>query len=121
MKILIYSLLAIFLLSIAGCKPKDPSVLKIYVRNYNNILEKEAEVLIVLKSDVLPEYYTSSITNEFGYATFNLDEFFSQFSSKEEKVADFKAYATSKDGKTGDVMTRPRAHITSSNTINLEQ
>jgi hypothetical protein len=104
-----------------GCKPKDPSILKVYVRNYNNILEKEAEVILVLKSEVLSEFYLTSITNMNGYAVFNLDEFFSQFAPKEEKVADFKAYATSKNGKTGDQMARPRAHITSSITINLEQ
>lgn len=104
-----------------GCAPKDPSIVKIYVRNYDNILEKDAEVIIVLKSDKLPAYNLTSQTNEFGYATFNLDVFFEQFSSKDEKVADFKAHALSTNNKTGDVMIRPRAHITTSNTIKLEQ
>lgn len=104
-----------------GCRPKDPSILKIYVRNYDNILEKDAEVIIVLKSENLPEYFLSTTTNEFGYATFNLDAFFEQFSAKEEKVADFKAHALSVNNKAGDVMVRPRAHLTSSGTIKLEE
>jgi len=104
-----------------GCTSKDPSILKIYVRNFNNTLEKNANVLIVLKSETLPEYYLNALTNDNGFATFNLDEFFSQFSGKEDKVADFKAYATSASNKNGDKMVRPRANITSSSTINLEQ
>lgn len=121
MKHIFISLLVICFSIVLGCRPKDPSILKIYVRNYSNVLEKEANVMIVLKSDVLSEYYTSSVTNDNGYATFNLDEFFSQFSSKDDKVADFKVYATSKSDKKGEKMVRPRAHITSSSTINLEQ
>lgn len=121
MKILFLSSIIIILSLSLGCQTKDPSILKIYVRNYNNILEKEADVMIVLKSEVLTEYHLTTVTNDNGYATFNLDEFFGQFSTKEEKVADFKVYATSKTNKKGDIMARPRAHLTSSNTIKLEQ
>ena len=121
MKGLLYSLVIACISMTFGCKPKDPSMLKIYVRNYNNALEVEADVLIVLKSETLPEYYLNGITNDSGFASFNLDEFFSQFSSDQDKVADFKVYATSKTNKQGDIMVRPRAHITSSSTINLEQ
>jgi hypothetical protein len=54
-----------------------------------------------------------------GELSFTSTSFFSQFSSKYEKAADFTASESSKEVKTGDLMTQPRLDRTLSNTINL--
>lgn len=98
-----------------------PSIAKIYVRDYGTVLKKDAEVILVLKSDNLPAYNLCSQTNEFGYATFILSLFFEQFCSKNEKVANFKVHALSTNNKTGSVIICAHHSITTSQTIKLKQ
>lgn len=104
-----------------SCEKDDPSVLKIFVRSSDNILTPDASVRIV--ADVnkdTPEYMDEKQTNESGVAIFKLDDLFEEYDKKDDKVAYFTVYA--KD--TAEFPTlgkaRAKAHLTSTETIQLD-
>lgn len=115
-----FSLISI-LLVLSSCK-KDPSVLKVFVRSYNNELVKNAKVIIIADKDSdppTPEYVDTIQTNSSGFAYFDLEDFYSQL-GKKETVGYFDVLAKS-DTKEGKGYIRCRKHITNVITVNLNQ
>lgn len=115
-----FSLLSI-LLVLSSCK-KDPSVLKVFVRSYNNELVGNAKVIIIgdVNSDpATPEYVDTVQTNSSGFAYFDMEAFFSKL-GKKETTGYFDVIAKF-DTKEGHGYIRCRAHITNVLTVNLSQ
>jgi hypothetical protein len=106
---------------IFSCKSKDPSVLKIYVRSNNNILTPDATVRIVGDiSEGTPEYFEEKTTDPTGVVLFNLDDLFSSFEKKENNVAYFTLYAKDTSNFYTTKKARAKIHLTSVETIILE-
>ena len=110
---------ALFFMS--GCKKKDPSVLKVFVRSSNNELVSNAKVVII--ADVgseppTPAYADTVMTNSSGFAYFEMDEFFAQL-PKKEKTGYFDILAK-REISQGEGYVRCRAYITSVKTVYLE-
>lgn len=111
---LLLSFCACFLTS---CKDPDPSVAKVFVRNSFKELLVGVEVLIVADADNFPAYDEKRMTNSSGYASFNLEDYFSQFSEEAPKISDFKIYLNI-EGKLEEVGSlRTRANVTSVETV----
>lgn len=103
-----------------GCQPSGPSVLKVFVRNNSNMLERNAEVFIILEpNEYVNEYFTKLKTNESGYAVFDLEELFAKYGKAKEKLAYFKVHITAENGKQAQGILRARGHNTSVHTIFL--
>jgi hypothetical protein len=109
-------------LVLSACKNKNPSVLKVFVRSSNNELMSNAKVVIIAdqSSDPpTPGYVDTVMTNSSGFAYFEMDEFFDAL-PKDETTGYFDILAK-KDLKQGDGYIHCRAHITSVETVYLEQ
>lgn len=92
-----------------GCEDRDPSILKIFIRNENKNILSGIDVRIVADLYSTPKHNDKGETNQAGYALFNLDDFFeSNFEPKEAKVGDFKVYIQRQEGLelVGDVRVR---------------
>lgn len=110
---------ALFFMS--GCKKKDPSVLKVFVRSSNNELVSGAKVVIIadVSSDPpTPAYTDTVLTNSSGFAYFEMDEFFEPL-PKKEKTGYFDILAK-RETSQGEGYVRCRAYITSVKTVYLE-
>ena len=109
------------LVVLSSCK-KDPSVLKVFVRSYNNTLVGNAKVVIIadVTSDPpTPAYVDTVQTNSSGFAYFDLADFYSKL-GKKETTGYFDVIA--KEGtKQENGYIRCRAHITNVLTITLPQ
>ncbi len=109
------------LVVLSSCK-KDPSVLKVFVRSYNNELVKNAKVVIIadVNSDPpTPEYVDTVQTNSSGFAYFDMEDFFSKL-GKKETTGYFDVIAKF-DTKQASGSIRCRARITNVLTISLPQ
>lgn len=112
----------LFSLMIVGCNPKDPSVLKIFVRSNNFILTEDATVRIVANlSEGVPEYFEETTTDGSGVAYFYLDEYFNTFDMAQDKIGYFTVYA--KDSATTFTVgnAKARAYLTSTASITLDE
>lgn len=115
----IFLLLALVLFGFS-CQEKDPSIAKIYVRDANNILTQDVEVIVKSKLETTPAFTQTAVTNQFGYAVFQLQEVFDQFSRNDrERVGDFEIFLPFGDTVefVGSFFARP--HITAVKTIYL--
>ncbi len=113
-------LLAAFVLS-NSCKDKDPSILKVFVRNQSNELQSGAKVVIIgdVNSDpATPTYVDTIITNSSGFAFFTMDPFFEGL-EKGESTGYFDIIAK-KNVDEGSGYIRARAHITNVETIYIQ-
>lgn len=105
---------------LSACKNDDPSVLKVYVRSASNELMASVGVVIIgdLDSDPATLPFVDTIyTNPSGYATFNMDTYFS--TSGESNTTGYFNIVAKKDGKIADGYVRCRSHITTVETIFL--
>jgi hypothetical protein len=109
------SSLAIF----SGCKNKDASVLKIYIRSKSNELLPDTKVVIIGDVNSNPptkEYVDTASTNTSGYATFDMQPYFDLAGEKENPTGYFDI-VFKKDTKTGSGRVRCRVHITTVETL----
>jgi len=116
-----YLSLISILIVLSSCK-KDPSVLKVFVRTYNNELASNAKVIIiadVYSDPPTPAYVDTVQTNTSGFAYFDMEDFFNQL-GKKETTGYFDVLAK-RDSKQASGYIRCRAHITNVITINLPQ
>lgn len=121
MRYLIFTTL-ISLIALPGCKPKDPSILKVYVRSNNFILTEDAVVRLVGDiSEGTPEYFEEKRSDASGVALFELDEFFDSYEKGKDKVAYFTVYAKDSSNTYTSGDARARAHITSTASITLQE
>lgn len=121
MRYLLLTTLVLFV-SLVGCKPKDPSILKIYVRSNNFILTEDATVRIVGDlSEGTPEYFDETRSDASGVAYFELDEYFDSFDKGQDKVAYFTVYAKDSSNTYTVDEARARAYLTSTASITLDE
>lgn len=105
-----------------SCKNKNTSVVKVFVRSYNQELLKDAKVVIISQPDEdlgIPEYVDTLLTNSSGFALFIIDDFFEQYPKKADMVANFNIIVK-KATKEGQGTIRARAHITAVETVTME-
>lgn len=102
---------------LTSCKEPDPSIAKVFVRNSFKELLPGVEVLIVADAELYPALDIKALTNSSGYASFNLEEYFSQFSAETPKLANFKVYINQEGTFNNVGILRSRANITTVETV----
>lgn len=127
MKLLLRRILVILLALVAlaplqGCKSKDPSVIKVFVRNTSgNEFVAFARVTItadVESNDSKIPYGDTLVTNTSGYAEFNVDRYFEE-TGKKITVGYFDVIVKS-SGKQNTDRVRARKTLTNVTTIYLD-
>jgi hypothetical protein len=106
---------------LSGCKSKDPSILKVFVRSENNELVASAKVVIIGDVNSNPPtmaFVDTVVTNQSGFAEFNMDAYFDN-SGKE--TTGYFDIIVKKDTKTGEGRIRCRQHITAVETVFFPQ
>jgi hypothetical protein len=104
---------------VSGCKNKELSVLKIYIRSKNNELLADTKVVIIGDVNSNPptkEYVDTASTNASGFATFDMQPYFDLVGGKENPTGYFDI-VFKKDSKTGSGRIRSRVHITTVETL----
>ena len=79
MKKLLFLSFTLVLLTFTGCTPKDPAILKVFVRSSTNQLVYGAKVIIIGDQQSNPAtlpYVDTTYTNSSGFTTFDMDEYF---------------------------------------------
>ena len=115
--LLCLSISTLFIFS--GCRNKDASVLKIYIRSKNNELLADTKVIIIGDVNSNPptkEYIDTATTNASGYATFDMQPYFDLAGEKENPTGYFDI-VFKKDAKSGTGRVRCRVHITTVETL----
>ncbi|PKR82000.1 hypothetical protein CW751_01290 [Brumimicrobium salinarum] len=115
-------LLVVMSMISTSCKNTDDSILKIYVRSSDNILTPNINVRIVGDIDKdTPEYFDEKRSDDSGVAKFNLNDLFDQYDGKDDKVAYLTVYAKDTADYYTSITVRAKAHLTATETINLEE
>lgn len=91
LKLLSLVVLAVAFTSISGCQEKKTALLKIHLKTGESDPIPEMDVILIADQYSTPKYDDEAITNEEGYALFNLDMHFKTY-GKEVKAGDFKIY-----------------------------
>ena len=120
-KLLIIGLLFVSLGIFTACKNDNPSVIKVFVRSASNELVEGAKVIIIGDVNSNPEtmsWVDTIVTNNSGFAYFNMKEFYEAAGAEENPVAYFDIIAkTATKEATGYI--RSRVHTTSVETVFL--
>ena len=69
-------------LMITGCRPKDPAILKVFVRSATNQLVNGARVVVIGDQQSNPatlEFVDTSYTNSSGFTTVDMDQYFDTY------------------------------------------
>ncbi len=104
-----------------SCKNDDPSVVKIFVRSASNELVEGAKVIIIGDVNSNPptnSYVDTVVTNNSGFAYFNVQPHYDDANSKDYTVAYFDIIVK-KDTKTATGYIRSRVHTTAVETVYL--
>lgn len=118
------SILAMMVLSFGflhSCKNKNPSVVKVFVRSASNELVSGAKVVIIgdLSSNpATQEYVDTIITNESGFAYFNVQPYYDAAGEEDNPVAYFDIIAKTAT-KQANGSIRSRVHTTAVETVFL--
>ena len=110
--------LAVFLL--VACTPKDPAILKVFVRSATNQLVYGAKVIVIADLQSNPssvEYVDTTYTNSSGFTEFRMDDYFSH-----PEVSETTGYfdiLVKSNTKEAAGYTRCRIHTTTVETIYL--
>jgi hypothetical protein len=119
-KVYFLSLLILSLVVFIGCKPKDPAVLKVFVRSSTNQLINGAKVIVIGDQQSNPptlEFVDTSYTNSSGFTIVDMDEYFN--TSGEENTTGYFDIVIKFNNKIATGYTRCRVHTTSVETIYL--
>ena len=120
MKKLLSISLTLALLLLVGCTPKDPAILKVFVRSATNQLVYGAKVIIIADQQSNPssvEYVDTTYTNSSGFTEFGMNDYFEN-SDVSETTGYFDILVKS-NNKEASGYTRCRVHTTSVETIYL--
>lgn len=104
-----------------SCKNDNPSVIKIFVRSASNELVPGAKVVIIGDLSASTEtfaYVDTVVTNESGFAYFNVQPYYDEYGEKENPVAYFDIVAKT-DTKTTMGYIRSRVHTVAVETVFL--
>ena len=102
-----------------SCKNKEPSVVKIFVRSASNELIEGAKVVIIGDPSSNPptnSYVDTVITNNSGFATFDVESYYD--AAGDDEVSHFDIIAKTAT-KTGYGYVRSRVHTTAVETVYL--
>jgi hypothetical protein len=119
-KVYFLSLLILSLVVFIGCKPKDPAVLKVFVRSSTNQLINGAKVIVIGDQQSNPptlEFVDTSYTNSSGFTIVDMDEYFN--TSGEENTTGYFDIVIKFNNKIATGYTRCRVHTKSVETIYL--
>jgi hypothetical protein len=114
--------LFIILLGFTSCEPKDPAILKVFVRSSTNQLIGGAKVVIVGDQQSNPptqDFVDTSYTNSSGFTVIDMDQYFDQYRSGDENTTGYFDIIVKYNNKVGTGQTRCRIHTTSVETIYL--
>jgi len=103
-----------------ACKPKEPALLKVFVRSSSNQLMSGAKVVVIGDQQSNPptlEFVDTSYTNSSGFTTVNMDQYFN--TSGPENTTGYFDIVVKHNNKTATGYTRCRVHTTSVETIYL--
>ena len=120
MKKLLSISLTLALLLLVSCTPKDPAILKVFVRSATNQLVYGAKVIIIADQQSNPssvEYVDTTYTNSSGFTEFGMNDYFEN-SDVSETTGYFDILVKS-NSKEASGYTRCRVHTTSVETIYL--
>lgn len=121
-KIGVISLVVLSLLIIiSSCKSKDPSILKVFVRDENNELLTKAKVVIIgdTKSDPPTiDYVDTNFTDDQGVALFDMEEFFT--TSGESVKSGYFNILVKFGEKIAEGRVRVKQHIVSVETVTFQ-
>lgn len=104
-----------------GCKKKDPSILKVFVRSNSNELISEAQVIIIgdIHSDPATAYYTDTLqTNSSGFAQFDMSTFFD--AQDKNTTTGYFNILVKKNPAQATGYIKCRAHITAVQTVVID-
>ncbi len=118
-KLLLLTILFSTLLMMS-CRPKDPAILKVFVRSSTNQLVNGARVVVIGDQQSNPptlEFVDTSYTNSSGFTTVDMDQYFS--TSGEENTTGYFDILVKSNNKEATGYTRCRINTTSVETIYL--
>lgn len=115
--------IAIFSLGILlmACESKDPSILKVYVRDENDELLSEAKVVIIGDTKSEPatiDYVDTVFTDAQGVALFEMEEFYT--TSGKDVTSGYFDILVKFGEKVAKGRTRVKKHIVSVETVSFE-
>ena len=120
MKKLLSISLTLALLLLVGCTPKDPAILKVFVRSSTNQLVYGAKVIIIGDQQSNPptlEYVDTTYTNSSGFTTVEMDDYFKV--TRPDNIPGYFDILVKSNTKEASGYTRCRVHTTSVETIYL--
>ncbi len=121
MKTILTSFFALSLLMLLGaCEPKDPAIIKVFVRSSSNQLIDGAKVIIIGDQQSTPatlSFVDTTFTNSSGFTTFDMDPYFS-IAGESNKTGYFDIIVKY-NNKTAYGYTRAKVHTTAVETIYL--
>jgi len=117
----LFSLAILFsLLIFASCRPKDPAILKVFVRSSTNQLVNGAKVVVIGDQQSNPptlDFVDTSYTNSSGFTTISMDEYFD--AAGPDYTTGYFDILVKSVNKEATGYTRCRVHTTSVETIYL--
>lgn len=105
-----------------SCEPRDPAVLKVFVRSSTNQLIGGAKVIVIGDQQSTPptqDYVDTSYTNSSGFAAIDMDQYFDKYRDGSENTTGYFDLTVKYNNKVAYGKTRCRIHTTSVETIYL--
>lgn len=118
---LFVTLIGLFAL-FSGCEPRDPAILKVFVRSSTNQLMNGAKVIVIGDQQSNPptqDFVDTSYTNSSGFAVIDMDQYFDQYRDGNENTTGYFDLIVKHNNKTAYGYTRCRIHTTSVETVYL--
>ena len=118
-------LLAIVLFSLTiffSCEPKDPAVLKVFVRSSTNQLIGGAKIVVIGDQQSNPatqDFVDTSFTNSSGFTSVDMNQYFDLYRNGNENTSGYFDIIVKYNNKVASGQTRCRIHTTSVETIYL--
>lgn len=119
-KLLKFSFLLITIITLTSCEPKDPAILKVFVRSSTNQLVNGAKVIVIGDQQSNPptkEFVDTTYTNSSGFAVVDMDQYFN--TSGEDNTTGYFDILVKYNNKLATGYSRCRIHTTSVETIYL--
>jgi hypothetical protein len=118
-------LIPIFIVTLllSSCEPKNPAILKVYVRSSTNSLVDGAQVVVVGDQQSEPatmDFVDTIYINSSGFATINMDQYFDKYRNGNENTTGYFDIIVEKDVASGTARTRCRIHTTSVETVYIQ-
>jgi hypothetical protein len=116
-----FSLFGLFLL-FSGCEPRDPAILKVFVRSSTNQLINGAKVVVIGDQQSNPptqDFVDTSFTNSSGFSVIDMDQYFDKYRDGDENTTGYFDIIVKYNNKVGYGQTRCRIHTTSVETVYL--